>query len=663
MSNRYRKEIVRMSMSAIIVMCLSLMSAASALSQIEKTDSNPEKKAVAPVKKEVAPEKKAAVPAKKAAAPAQKAAVPVQKPAAPAQKAVAPVQKPAAPAQIVAAPEQKTIIPEKKDVSAAPPAPAEKKDAAAPEKKEVLGAEKKEVKSDAKVGHKPAGKEAEILKALADGKPLKEVLHSMVKAGMPVQDFVAAAIKAGVDSSSVVYTSVKEGYSTQIVVRSALKAGAHIDAVIAAALRAGGDKKAIYIGAAEAGASPGVVGKALNTDPQQGGSHAANKKSVPAASRFASEAPAIFGAGGIILQELPGRGNGNLRLGAATINPFISIRETMTDNAFFSSSDKKKDTITTIIPGARGSVPFGANKAELEAYAVINQYSKYTDANTKLWHADGAITFNEGKQFEFRVSEYHARDQEPASSTPAGAIVLFQTNTAAAEAKYQFNDKWRMMVNLGLSGWTFDGADNFRNREETAASATVFYNILKKSAAFVELGYKNVKYSQTVLELDSTESSLQAGLSWNISARAKGTVKAGLLTKNFKSALYKDGTVKIGAADIRYDVTSKASFVLTAQRSLNETNVPGLSHTISTGGFGEFKYKFVPMLAGVVRASYVQDNGILTDRTSLGGLGLKYKPLNWFEVALDYNQTKRDSADPLRDYTENASMLTLNVSY
>jgi hypothetical protein len=65
----------------------------------------------------------------------------------------------------------------------------------------------------------------------------------------------------------------------------------------------------------------------------------------------------------------------------------------------------------------------------------------------------------------------------------------------------------------------------------------------------------------------------------------------------------------------------------------------------------------------MLRAAYVQDqNSIRTDRTALTGAGLRYRATDWLEFALDYNRNKRQSNIEGNDYTEQSSIITVNVS-
>jgi hypothetical protein len=156
---------------------------------------------------------------------------------------------------------------------------------------------------------------------------------------------------------------------------------------------------------------------------------------------------------------------------------------------------------------------------------------------------------------------------------------------------------------------------------------------------------------------------MQAGLTWDFSSRSKGTLKAGLARKDFTSSAMSNATVKVGSADVRHDFTSDTTVVLTAQRSMNEPDIPGINYFIATGAYADLTQRFAQQWAAVVRLAYVQDvYFVRTDRTSLGGAGLRYRAKDWLEFALDYNRNKRQSNVQGYDYTEQSSLITVNVS-
>ena len=505
--------------------------------------------------------------------------------------------------------------------------------------------------------------------ALKAGASLDGVIESANHAGPDDKsaysgEVVTAAIKIGEVPSLVVYTAISQGYPARIVVKAALKAGAPLKAVVIAATDAGADKKTIYVGAADAGASPGDVEGALSTAKTPGAAVFTSGPPTAAAppSPTLAPAPAIFGRGGIVLSQAPAWAPPTLAVGPLKINPFFSVSETFSDNITYTQDDKKSDSLTTVTPGLRLQLPFQTHVAQLEYYSVVARYGKYTEENINDHHAGGSVDFKAGDRLGLRLSDTYERGHEPRSSTPTGTNEVFHSNVAAVSASYRLADRFTAHLEYGKTTWRFI-TSHFRDREEDQLAGAVFYRVLPKASVFIEYGHRKIAYAEDTLDLDSTVGTMQAGLTWDFSSRSKGTLKAGLARKDFTSSAWSNGTVKVGSADVRHDFTTATTIVLTAQRSLNEPDIPGINYFISTGAYAELTQRFVQKWAAVVRLAYVQDqNSIRTDRTALSGLGLKYRAKDWLEFALDYNRRKRQSNVQGNDYTEQSSLLTVNVS-
>jgi len=500
--------------------------------------------------------------------------------------------------------------------------------------------------------------------ALKSGAPLKDVLKSANHAGRDDKaayggEIVTAVIKTGEDPSLVVYAAVAEGYSAQTVVKAALKTGASLQAVVNAAVNAGADKKSIYVGAADAGEAPGEVKRALSTAGIAGASVFISSPPSPALA----PAPAIFfGRGGIVLSQAPAWAPPTLAVGPLKVNPFVSVSQTFSDNITYTRNDKKSDSITTVTPGIRLRLPFQTHVAQLEYYSVFARYGKYTGENTTDDHVGGSVDFKAGDRLELRLSDNYENGHEPRSSTPTGTNEDFHSNVAAASASYRITDRFTARLDYGKAAWHFI-TSHFRDREEDQIVGTVYYRVLPKASVFLEYGRRNMNYVETTPDLDGTVGTMQAGLTWDISSRSKGTLKAGLARRDLTSSAGSNGTVKVGSADVRHDFTGDTTVALTAQRSLNEPDIPGSKYFISTGGYAELTQRFVRKWAAVVRGAYVQDlYFVRTDRTALTGAGLRYRAKDWLEFALDYNQRKRDSNIQGNDYVEQSSLITMNVS-
>ena len=508
-----------------------------------------------------------------------------------------------------------------------------------------------------------------IRAAMKAGASLEGVIKSADRAGPDYKsaysgEVVTAAIRNGEDPSLVVHTAITQGYPAQIVVRAALRAGAPLKAVVNTAIKAGADKKSIYVGAADAGASPGEVKGALLTVKPSGDSVFTSGSSTAAAppSPALAHATAIFGRGGIVLSQAPAWAPPTLIIGSLKVNPFFSFSETFRDNITYAQNDKKSDSITTVTPGIRLQLPFQTHVAEFEYYPVFEVYGKYTEEKTTDHHAGGSVDFKVGDRLELQLSDNYERGHEPRSSTPTGTIEIFHSNVAAASASYRLTDRFTAHLDYGRSTWRFITSD-FRDREENQFAGAVYYRVLPKASVFIEYGHRYIDYAGETLDLDSTVGTLQAGLTWDFSSRSKGTLKAGLARKTFASSTWSNGMVKVGSADVRHDFATNTTVVLTAQRSMNEPNIPGINYFIATGAYAELTQRFVQKWAAVVRVAYVEDQYFIrTDRTALSGAGFRYRAVDWLEFALDYNWQKRQSNIEGNDYTEQSSIIMVNIS-
>jgi hypothetical protein len=219
-----------------------------------------------------------------------------------------------------------------------------------------------------------------------------------------------------------------------------------------------------------------------------------------------------------------------------------------------------------------------------------------------------------------------------------------------------------MQIDYTKSNWRYL-TGHFRDREEDVVAGTVFYRVLSRTSAFIEYGHRKITYSDKTLDLDSTAGILQAGLTWDVAARTKGTIKAGLEQKDFKSSARGNVSRMVGSADVRQGFTKDTSLVLAAERSIHEPDIPGSNYFISTGAYAELTHRLVTMLSVAVRGAYVLDDDTSRiDRTSIGGICLKYRAKDWLEFSADYNVHVRHSNILGNDYTEHSSIIKADFS-
>lgn len=365
-------------------------------------------------------------------------------------------------------------------------------------------------------------------------------------------------------------------------------------------------------------------------------------------------------------------GEGNVHIGKLEIHPYISTKETYSDNIYATASDKKHDFITTIMPGLKLLFPFREHKIGAEYNRVFNKYEKYHDENSTDENANGFLDFKFGSRLGLTLQDTYAKGHEPRSSSTSGAIEKYTANAASASVSYKLADVSKVKVDYSKSTLDFKSSESqFRDRGEDLISTYLYYRIFPKTSAFVEYDHKQVDFEQSTSTLDNKVNSGLLGVTWEITEKSKGTVKGGYTWKNFESQANKDFKTWAASIDLNHEFSDYTSLKVVGQRIVNEASLRGARYFVTTGMYGEFTHKFTYKTAGVLRGSYGEDKfsdaiapetKIRKDLTAAAGAGLKYQMRDWLEFAIDYNHRNRNSNINANDYKENSYMFTINFA-
>ncbi|MDP3029169.1 MAG: outer membrane beta-barrel protein [Deltaproteobacteria bacterium] len=361
---------------------------------------------------------------------------------------------------------------------------------------------------------------------------------------------------------------------------------------------------------------------------------------------------------------------GNLHIGALELHPYLTLKETYSDNIYSTATEEKHDYITTIIPGMRLQFPFRAHQLALEYNVVLNEYKKYDEENITNHNANALLDFKFGRRLGLKLSDVYARGHEPRGSSSTGLIEKYKTNAAAASATYQMADVSMVQLDYAKTTYNFI-TSQFRDRDEDLISAYIYYRFLPKTSVFLEYDYKSVNFDPISDDLDNKVDSGFLGLTWEITEKSKGTIKGGYLWKDFDVQSGGDLETWTASIDLDHRFTDYTSIRLIGQRMVNESNLQGTKYIITTGAYAEFTHRFIAKLAAIVRGSYGKDDfsdvvppetRVRKDRTAVAGIGLKYFIQNWLAIAVDYNHRDRNSNINVNDYTENSYTFTINFA-
>jgi hypothetical protein len=339
-----------------------------------------------------------------------------------------------------------------------------------------------------------------------------------------------------------------------------------------------------------------------------------------------------------------------LQAGPVLIRPSLSLKETYSDNVFYTAENTKGDFITSVMPDVKLILPFRLHEVSLGASAEIKRYAEYTSQNVTPYEVFGLGDFSIGDRLKLKVGDTYQHNEESPLDSPNGTSDVYNANAAAASLKYAFVDV--AQVRLDYTRTTLDYVDSsYRSRAEDLVSAYLYYRVLPNTSAFLEYDFKNVGYD-TSGDMDNNVQTGFVGANWEITEHSKGTAKAGYLAKNYADGSLEDFSTWAASLDLRHHFTDAASVGLLGKRDVNEGKESGMRYYTTTGLFADFTYRFLDRLSGVIEGSYAQEDfsdpepasGVLRkDKTTHVGIGAKYSFNSWLDFALSYGYTNRDS--------------------
>lgn len=363
--------------------------------------------------------------------------------------------------------------------------------------------------------------------------------------------------------------------------------------------------------------------------------------------------------------------SGNIHLGKLGIHPYLSLQGIFSDNIYSTATDIKRDRIDVITPGAQLQFPFGMHRFEADYHAVLRRYDEFEGENTDDHHARGLVTFSIGSRFNLTLGDQFAKDHEARGSSATGFIDVFRSNAASSTATYQLAGRSKMEVGYRQTRYDYMIA-NFRDRDETLVTGAISYRFMPKTSVFIEFDRKIVDFEPVTTTLDNQVDYVMLGVTWEATAKSKGTVKGGRVNKDFESEAVDDFKLWGLFIDLDHQFTEYTSILLSVRRDVNETNLLGTTFFVTTGFAGEFKHRFGSKLTAMARFSYGDDEfshavppqtQARIDKTVREGVGARYALREWFEIGADYGYRSRDSNIDVNDHREHQTIVSVKLTF
>lgn len=373
------------------------------------------------------------------------------------------------------------------------------------------------------------------------------------------------------------------------------------------------------------------------------------------------------------------------------LHPFLGITEYYTDNVFNTSEDEKSDFVTVISPGiwltlphiyerllkidtsnvAPGGFTLSRYKPEYfrryQTYlfytADIEKFSKYSSEDTVNHKAEGLLQYNFRGGLSAEMIDQFIKSHDARGTGLSTELDKFRSNLINVILTYDLSDRLRFRMDYANFLVDYEASRNdFRDRDDNAVSGYVFYKFKPKTSFFIEYEFVDIRYDKNVLS-NSREHHYFGGLQWDITAKSKGSVKAGYGKKDFISSS-ESGEHFILEVQLDHHFTPKTSLVMKASRKTYETNISTTDYILSNTVEAEYIQRLTGKITGHVNLSYMRDEykGDLTfagetkerrDDFYRGSFALQYEFKEWLKTDIGYIYDRRQSNFSDFDYTSN----------
>ncbi len=383
------------------------------------------------------------------------------------------------------------------------------------------------------------------------------------------------------------------------------------------------------------------------------------------------------------------------------IHPFLSITEYYTDNVFYSNDDKKGDFITLISPGIWLTVPhvyekllqidtsnispggFSLSRYKPETFkryqtylfynADIERFSKHSSENAVNHKAEGLFQYNLRGGLSIELLDQFITSHDNRGTGISFKLDKFKSNLANLIISYNVSDRFKLRVDYSNFLVNYNASrNNFRDRNDNAFSGYIFYKFQPKTSLFLEYEFLGIQYREDTA-LNSKEHHYFGGIQWDITAKSKGSIKAGYGVKDFDDPGGENSNDFIMEAQIDHKFTPKTSLVLKASRRTNETNISTSDYVLSNAIELEYLQRITGKITGNIKLAYTNDRyhgdltigsetKVLEDNYYTGAFAFQYKFKEWIYLDLGYMYTRRDSNFSDFDYTSNIVFLRITGS-
>ena len=199
----------------------------------------------------------------------------------------------------------------------------------------------------------------------------------------------------------------------------------------------------------------------------------------------------------------------------------------------------------------------------------------------------------------------------------------------------------KLKFELNYSNYDLNYKDRIisnRDRNDNSIGISVFYKAWSKTSLFAEYNYSDINFD-TNSTYDSIENRYYGGVTWDVTAKTRGTIKLGYINKDFDDNSVKDLDAYSIEIQTYINLTPKRSLQINGYRKFHESDFGAASSFLSTGIDISLMQAFTDKWTGTLNGLYAQNdyNGVDRDDDLFGiGPALRFEPKEWLIFDLGY---------------------------
>lgn len=359
-----------------------------------------------------------------------------------------------------------------------------------------------------------------------------------------------------------------------------------------------------------------------------------------------------------------------IRVAPFTIRAGVHAGIGYDDNITLSRTNKKSSMISTLTP----TIAIGLEGARHIYYAVYRgNYGVYSaDAVNNYETHNFGLTAADDWSTRLRTTlayDYlRGADARGATATAVDAPDTWQVQTLRGSASYGAPDAQGMIQ--GNAGWS--GRRYISNRDLTAIrdydqldlGATFYYRVAPKTRVLTEIRRGQITHDRDPAA-DSEEMHYLVGVTWDATAKTRGGVRFGYMTKKFENSPALDISTPTYEADVSWAPTAYSSVNLSATRTFTEAIDTGSNFIVNNAGTVTWNHLWYAGILSAVAYGYSRQSqeGLgRTDTFQNFGVKASYPLRRLVRVGAEFRHEARGSTDPSIEYKRNLTLITIEAA-